>query len=142
MRPMLRAYQEYLGQFDGSVDPDRVLEDAWFEKPGMLFPHLILEEDEPVGILLLMGRAYAEASGAEVDYYINDLYLAPGVRGKGFADKAVAEVVQQFHGAWGLEVLDGNQVALGFWRRVLPKLATNLKIEGPRDRLWYFRFTS
>ncbi len=142
MRPMLRAYQKYIGQFGGSVDPDRELEDTWFEKPEMLYPFLILEEEQPVGILLLMGRAYAEASGAEVDYYINDLFVIPGVRGKGTAAKAVTEVLQRFQGTWGLEVLEENRAAMGFWRKHLPKNATNLVIEGPRDQLWYFRFST
>ncbi len=39
-------------------------------------------------------------------------------------------------------VLEENQVAMGFWRKRLPKNATNLVIEGPSDQLWYFRFST
>ncbi|MCP5023766.1 MAG: GNAT family N-acetyltransferase [bacterium] len=142
MRPMLCAYQEYIGQFSGSVDPHRELENAWFEKPGLLFPFLIVEDERPVGILLLMGRAYAEACGAEVDYYINDLFVIPDARGSGTAAKAVTEVLQRFQGTWGLEVLQENRAALGFWKKNLPGIATDLEIGGPRDQLWYFRFST
>jgi predicted acetyltransferase len=142
MQVMLRAYQECLADYSSSIDVERKLSGDWFERPGRLFPFVILSDERPVGILLVMGRAYAEASGLDVDYMFNDLYIEPEFRGTGTTERAVVDVLGRFHGSWGLEVIEANLPALRFWQRVLGKHTSSYEERASEPGFVQLRFTT
>ena len=115
---MLRSYQMEIAEFSEGVARDRTLEPQWFEHPG-LHPFVIDQDSIPVGMALVMGREYAAAMGEATDYLFNDLWVEPGVRGAGIAERAVREVLERFPGSWSVTVLARNDRAQGFWQRAL-----------------------
>lgn len=118
LAPMLLAYQAEIAVFSDGVDMDRTLEPVWFEHPG-LFPFVIERDSVPVGMALVMGRKHAAAEGEDVDYYFNDLWVDPSVRGTGVAERGVRLVLERLPGSWAILVLEKNARARGFWERVL-----------------------
>ena len=124
---MLLAYQAEIAVFSEGVARDRTLEPQWFEHPG-LFPFVVERGSEPVGLALVMGREYAAAMGEDTDYLFNDLWVDPGVRGTGVAERAVRLVFERLPGTWSIMVLAKNARARAFWCRVLAEL---LPADGP-----------
>jgi len=116
---LFAAYQREIAAFDSTIDPGLEFEEVWLEKPGELFPFLILEGGEPVGLLLVYGKRYAEAAGDPGDFSVYALYLEEQQRGNGLAEAAVRELLAAAPGEWCAQVLARNAPAMRFWDRAL-----------------------
>lgn len=116
---LFAAYQRTIAAFDSTIDPGLEFEEVWLEKPGELFPFLILEGGEPVGLLLVYGKRYAEAAGDPGDFSVYALYLEEQQRGNGLAEAAVRELLAAAPGEWCAQVLARNAPAMRFWERTL-----------------------
>ena len=118
---MLRAYQAEIAEFSEGVARDRTLEPQWFEHPG-LFPFVVEQDSDPVGMALVMGSEYAASMGEDTDYLFYDFWVDPSVRGAGVAERAVRLVFERLPGDWSILVLAKNARARAFWERVLAEV--------------------
>jgi len=116
---LFAAYQREIAAFDSTIDPGLEFEEVWLEKPGELFPFLILEGGEPVGLLLVYGKRYAGAAGDPGDFSVYALYLQEQQRGSGLAEAAVRDLLAAAPGEWCAQVLARNGPAMRFWDRAL-----------------------
>lgn len=123
-------YLHYLAGIRESIDTSADLDRTWFEKPGQLFPFLI-EDPEPVGFALVTGRLYAEASGHDVDWHLHDFAIRESERGRGLGRQLAQHVFNEFTGSWSLGVLEGNDAALDFWRRLIGQYEEGRDDDGP-----------
>ncbi|ASA26493.1 hypothetical protein B9T62_26675 [Paenibacillus donghaensis] len=94
------------------------VQNIWWEKPGCLYPHLILADDLPVGFALIATPPHC-APG--VDYFVNDFFVMNPFRGQGIAEAAAASVFDSFRGSWQLFTNPSakNSTAQAFWRRTV-----------------------
>ncbi|HWI63246.1 MAG TPA: GNAT family N-acetyltransferase [Symbiobacteriaceae bacterium] len=101
-----RTWEEWLTRHQG----------IWWEKPGVLFPQIIMADGRPAGFVLVASPPYVPKG---IDYMISEFFLLHPFRGKGVGEAALARVLEQFRGAWECHVLSANRPALRFWRRAL-----------------------
>lgn len=126
VRSLYSELLRVLAQHNPTVDASHVLQSDWVEKPGKLFTWLIEgtdgeHEKRPVAMALVCGRDYTEALGGSGDFWMYEFVVAEGVRREGIG-RASAELVIESHGGrWCLDVLPGNERAMGFWTEVLAR---------------------
>ncbi|MBC8451411.1 MAG: GNAT family N-acetyltransferase [Planctomycetes bacterium] len=141
---LARAHAGYLRtlfEFDATIDTTRNLEEVWFRKPGELLPFVIEVDGQAAGFLLVFGRRYAEAMEANIDYYLNDLFVEQDLRGKGIAEAAVELALGRLPGRWALAILPRNTRALAFWSRFLGarELASERGLDADGNVAFHFR---
>lgn len=106
---------------------------VWWEKPGVLFPHLIVVDGRPAGFALVATPPYAPP---ETDYYLNEFFVLRPYRGIGAAEEGAHQVFERFRGRWELQTnpTERNPRAQRFWRRTLSSYANTLGITPEETR--------
>ncbi len=69
------------------------------------------------------------------DFRLSEFFVAAPFRRAGVGCDAALAVLGAHRGSWQLEVVDGNEAALGFWRAVLPE---HLEEPGDGDLVFLF----
>lgn len=94
------------------------IQDIWFQKPGLLFPFIILADKKPAGFALVSTGAYAPK---DADFYVYEFFLLRPYRGKNIAEIAAKQVFDKFQGAWELDTNPStlNQRAQWFWNKTI-----------------------
>ncbi|MGF7050749.1 putative acetyltransferase [Paenibacillus sp. DS2015] len=94
------------------------VQNIWWEKPGCLYPYLILVDDKPAGFILI-GTPPHCAEG--IDYFVNEFFLLRSFRGQGIAEQAAIKVFEQFQGRWELFTNPSERNVIGqkFWRKTV-----------------------
>lgn len=121
LEAMYREHLLVLVQWNPGVDVEQRQQGDWFERPGRLFPWLILEPGgEVAGFALVVDRSYAEAMGIEdADFVIYEFFVRAASRRTGIGRRAIRALRARHAGRWCVTVLQDNVVALRFWRGVL-----------------------
>jgi predicted acetyltransferase len=73
------------------------------------------------------------------DWRLAEFFVAAPFRRRGLGRSAAAQVLDGFAGTWQLEVIDGNEPALAFWRSVLAARGTYAEEPGEGDTVFLFR---
>ena len=73
------------------------------------------------------------------DWRLAEFFVAAPYRRRGIGRAAAARVLDAFAGAWQLEVIDGNEPALAFWRDVLAARGPYDEEPGEGDSVFLFR---
>ena len=75
---------------------------------------------------------------ADRDWRLAEFFVAAPFRRRGLGRAAAAAVLDAFQGAWQLEVIDGNEPALAFWRSVLSGRGAFTEERGEGDTVFLF----
>ena len=104
------------------------VQNIWWEKPDILFPHLILVDEMPAGFILIATPPYCNKG---IDYFVNDFFLIQLLRGQGIAERVAIKVFDKFNGKWELftNPLDKNIVGQKFWRKTISNYTNGVFIE-------------
>ncbi|NOU81844.1 hypothetical protein GC101_23560 [Paenibacillus sp. LMG 31459] len=96
------------------------VQNIWWEKPGILYPFLIMVNSLPAGFALIATPPHC-AQG--VDYFVNDFFLLQPFRGNGIAEQAAVEVFERFRGEWELFTNPARRNITGqkFWRKTVSR---------------------
>jgi predicted acetyltransferase len=73
------------------------------------------------------------------DWRLAEFFVAAPFRRRGIGRAAAARILDAFAGAWQLEVIDGNEPALAFWREVLAARGPYDEEPGEGDSVFLFR---
>jgi predicted acetyltransferase len=73
------------------------------------------------------------------DWRLAEFFVAAPFRRLGIGSAAAVQVIDAFPGAWQLEVVDGNEPALAFWRRLLVDRGPYAEEPGEGDTVFLFR---
>ena len=73
------------------------------------------------------------------DWRLAEFFVAAPFRRRGLGAEAARRVLDAFDGTWQLEVIDGNEPALAFWRRVLATRGPFDEEPGDGDTVFLFR---
>lgn len=73
------------------------------------------------------------------DLRLAEFFVAAPFRRRGIGRAAAAHVLDAFPGTWQLEVVDGNEPALRFWRAVLAERGPFDEQRGEGDTVFLFR---
>lgn len=100
------------------------VQNIWFEKPGILFPYIILADDKPAGFILVSTAQYAPKT---TDYYLAETFILRPYRCKNIGETAARQVFDMFLGRWELYTnhLAGNIIGQKFWRKTLGNYTNN-----------------
>lgn len=92
--------------------------DIWWEKPGVLYPYLIKENDIPVGFAFVATSPHIPPT---CEFYLYEFFILRPFRGKGIAEFAAKEVFKLHSGHWELQTnpTERNVRAQHFWRKTL-----------------------
>ena len=104
------------------------VQNIWWEKPGILFPYLILVDRIPAGFILIATSPHCNKG---IDYFVNEFFLIQSLRGQGIAERAACIVFEKFKGNWELftNPLDKNIVGQKFWRKTISNYTNGDYIE-------------
>lgn len=100
------------------------VQNIWFEKPGALFPHILMVDDRPAGFALVSTSTYAPKT---TDFYLYEFFLLRPYRGKNIGQIAAKQVFDSFSGRWELDTnhLPKNIIAQKFWRKTIGSYTNN-----------------
>jgi aminoglycoside 6'-N-acetyltransferase I len=133
-----------LAEDDGARTWDELFatQATWWAKPGVLFPYLIRVGAAPAGFLWIASGAYVPTQG--VDFCAYEFFLAHAWRGTGVAGAALARAFALHVGEWEIATWPSAHRALAFWRRTLPRFASDGVRESEEDHAFgrrvVFRF--
>jgi aminoglycoside 6'-N-acetyltransferase I len=91
-------------------------EEAWWQKPGILFPFVIWHEGLPVGLAAVASPPHATRGR---DYRMNDFWIARKYRRQGIGRQAAFALFDQFRGKWEVGQILENEAARAFWPRII-----------------------
>jgi len=94
------------------------VQQIWWEKPGCLFPYLIVVDDRPAGFGLIASPPHCSKG---IDYFVNEFFLLRPYRGKGVAERAAGCIFDAHKGRWELftNPADANKTGQAFWRKTV-----------------------
>jgi aminoglycoside 6'-N-acetyltransferase I len=95
---------------------DLAYQTVWWEKPGVLFPLLVLVAGMPAGFALIASPPYIPPN---VDFSVAEFFIVRPHRGRGIGERAAIAVFEKFQGRWDLAILPKNHAARRFWRDVI-----------------------
>jgi predicted acetyltransferase len=101
---------------------------------------LIVAEVRPVGFALVSLRPFPHML-SDVDARMAEFFVAQPYRRRGIGRVAALAALRAFPGDWVLEVLDGNDAALAFWRSVTGEATGGRYTEEQRPGDTVQRFT-
>ncbi|MGD0033829.1 hypothetical protein SLT67_20865 [Paenibacillus illinoisensis] len=103
-------YQTLQDQYD--------VQNIWWEKPGSLYPFLIMADEVPAGFVLVGTSPYCSK---DVDFFVHEFFLMQPYRGRGIAEYAASNVFDKFKGDWELftNPSEKNRTGQQFWRKTL-----------------------
>ena len=134
IRNLYPLYLHDLSEFSGDVpnehgvyEPERSVrtlaqqgdlayQRVWWEKPGVLFPFLVLVEGAPGGFALVGTPPYASP---DAEFRMQEFFVVRAYRGRGIAGRAATDLFERLRGRWELAVLPRNLGSQAFWRRVI-----------------------
>ena len=94
---------------------------------GKLFMYLIIVDDNIAGFCLLTKAPYVIKAGC--DYCINEFFIIGSYRRKGIAREACKVIFKQHPGRYCFEVIDNNDRAKSFWKKLIAEVGTDVVIE-------------
>jgi len=108
------------------------VQNIWWERPGILFPYLILVDKKPAGFILIATPPHCNKG---IDYFIHEFFLLQSLRGQGIAERAANEVFEQFKGKWELFTNPSpkNIVGQKFWRKAISNYTRGTYIENYKE---------
>ncbi len=106
----------------------------WWNRPGILFPYLILAADRPAGFCLISSGSYLPSQ--DIDLCMHEFFVAYAYRGTGCAARAVQAAIAEHVGRWEVVTYPAAKVPIQFWRKVLPGCATGPVTECEADHPW------
>ncbi|QJC50844.1 GNAT family N-acetyltransferase [Paenibacillus albicereus] len=111
----------------------------WWEKEGLLFPYLLVEDGLPAGFALVASGPYA-VDGSE--FTLQEFFLLRPYRGQGRAERAARELFCRHPGRWALftTASESNAGAISFWRRTLRAAAPEGAYEEKDEDMEYYGF--
>lgn len=101
------------------------VQNAWFEKPGVLYPFIIMVDEKPAGFMLI--TSFPIVPSKEVDYYVCEFFILRPYRRKNIGQIAAKQVFDKFLGTWELYTnhLEANIKGQKFWRRTVSEYTNN-----------------
>ncbi|MDR9744466.1 GNAT family N-acetyltransferase [Paenibacillus taichungensis] len=96
---------------EGKFDPTNTY--LYLER-AELYPFFIQYEEKIIGFVLVCSPPYVDD---DVDFTVQELFLAKKYRGQGLAAQAVDLVFAQFQGKFKVEQLAYNRSAVSFWKK-------------------------
>lgn len=134
---MYRDHLIHLSRTNPTVNTDIEFEVNWFENPGVLFPWLIEDVDgegaRPVGFALMGNDRLSRAMGSDADFLVFEFHVVEGARRGGVGSGAVAALLKEHCGSWCVDVDPGNELAMGFWTRVLAAFEPDVRERIDKD---------
>ncbi|MEM8711769.1 MAG: hypothetical protein AAGG01_12515, partial [Planctomycetota bacterium] len=97
-------------------------------------------ETVPLAMALVCGGAYTEALGGSGDYWMYEFVVTESVRGEGIGRASAALVLDAHGGRWCLDVLPGNERAMGFWSAILHPHAPRTALRTDEEGIEFVRF--
>ncbi|HUX79527.1 MAG TPA: GNAT family N-acetyltransferase [Alphaproteobacteria bacterium] len=76
---------------------------------------LVKVDDEIAGFVFLN----KVGTKPEVDWNIGEFFIIGKYQGKGIAEQVAVQIFKKFPGVWEATVIQENERALGFWRKVI-----------------------
>ena len=119
---------------DGRWQPSYV--DDFLDRPGCA-AYLLRADGAAAGFAWVGGGDFPRKR-ADRDWRLSELFVAAPFRRRGGGRAAAGQVLDAHAGAWQLEVVDGNEVALAFWRDVLGGRGAYTEQPGDGDTLFLF----
>ena len=118
---LLRALAEALGEGEKFRSTAAAIRRFGFGPDRRLWSMLALEGTNGVGLACYF-PTFSTTRGAP-GVYVQDLYVAPEVRGRGLGQLLLAAVIRDAQRRWDADYLtllvyDGNELARGFYRRL------------------------
>ncbi len=100
------------------------VQNIWFEKPDILFPYIIMVDENPAGFALIATAPYAPKT---TDYYVNEFFLLRPYRGKDIGEIAAKLVFNKFLGRWELYTnsMSTNLKGQKFWTKTVSNYTNN-----------------
>jgi len=94
------------------------VQNVWFQKPGLLYPHIIFVDEMPAGFALVATGEYAPN---EIDNFMFEFFLLRPYRGKNIAEIAATQVFDKFKGKWELYTnqTETNKKGQSFWSKTV-----------------------
>ena len=120
---------------DGRWQPSYV--DDFLRRAGCT-AFLIRVDDAAAGFAWVGGGDFPRKR-PDRDWRLAEFFVAAPFRRRGIGFAAAARVLDSFVGTWQLEVVDGNEPALAFWRRLLTTRGSYLEEPGDGDTEFLFR---
>jgi predicted acetyltransferase len=120
---------------DGRWQPSYV--DDFLSRPDCA-AFLIREDGAAAGFAWVGGGDFPRKR-PDRDWRLAEFFVAAPFRRRGIGRAAAARVLDAFVGAWQLEVIDGNEPALAFWRGVLAERGPYAEEPGEGDSVFLFR---
>lgn len=115
---------------------------AWWEKPGVLFPYVILADGVPAGFNWISTGPYVPTPG--VDIVQHEFFVTHEWRGKGVAAEAFRLGLGRHNGSWEVCTWPTAPRAIAFWRKTLAEYVAGEVKETMEDHPWgkrvVFRF--
>jgi predicted acetyltransferase len=99
---------------------------------------LIREGDAAAGFAWVGGGDFPRKR-PDRDWRLAEFFVAAPFRRRGIGLAAAEQVLDAFAGSWQLEVIDGNEPALLFWRRLLAARGPYVEEPGDGDTVFLFR---
>jgi predicted acetyltransferase len=119
---------------DGRWQPSYV--DDFLGRPGC-GAYLLREGGAAAGFAWVGGGDFP-GKRADRDWRLSEFFVAAPFRRRGGGRTAASSVLDAHAGAWQLEVIDGNDVALAFWRDVLGRRGAFTEEAGDGDTVFLF----
>jgi predicted acetyltransferase len=98
---------------------------------------LISEDGSAAGFAWVGGGEFPRKR-PDRDWRLAEFFVAAPFRRRGVGRAAAAAVLDSFSGTWQLEVIDGNEPALRFWREVLSARGPYEEERGDGDTVFTF----
>lgn len=101
------------------------VQNVWFERPGILYPFIIMVDEKPAGFMLT--TRFPIVPSKEVDYYVCEFFILRPYRRKNIGQIAAKQVFDKFLGTWELYTnhLEANIKGQKFWRRTIGEYTNN-----------------
>lgn len=114
LRAMLSVYLEELSQY-GNVNLEYpFLDSYWTDKDR--WPYFIEKDGSAAGFALLNTWSQSRIG---TDFAVAEFYVLPEFRSAGVGKAAFTALLDRHPGIWELSVMLGNEVAKGFWGRII-----------------------
>jgi predicted acetyltransferase len=119
---------------DGRWQPDYL--DDFLARPDCA-AYLLREDGAAAGFAWVGGGDFPHKAD-DRDWRLAEFFVAAPFRRRGLGRAAASDVLDAHAGSWQLEVVDGNDAALAFWRDVLGRRGPFVEAVGDGDTVFRF----
>lgn len=118
--------------YDKLVDPEKeYIEDCNFFQNDCDADWIAVKKGKKeVGFLVVLHGRFVTSP---LDYFIEDTYIKPEYRCQGLMKKTVENYLKKHQGLYGLEIMDKNQLAHKFWRKIVGERWFGVPIQTHED---------